>query len=100
MDFGLIPWWTSKLTKDLVLCRKCNNERNIANYWFISSEVYYLHGLLFSEKTEIFFKSSFHLGKKELHANAFKWAKMFTLGKGEVSFNALVLWKLLPCGML
>jgi hypothetical protein len=30
------------------------------------------YGLLFGEKTQLFFKSTFHLEKKKLHANAFK----------------------------
>jgi hypothetical protein len=46
--------WTSKLVGDLVLGRKCNNENKIERFGFIHNEFY----------TWIFFKSSFHLEKK------------------------------------
>jgi hypothetical protein len=43
------------------------------------------------KKPKYFSKVHFILKKTELRVNAFKWAKMFTLGKGEGSFNELVL---------
>jgi hypothetical protein len=32
MDCGLVAWWASKLVRDTVLGRKCNNERKIEMY--------------------------------------------------------------------
>jgi hypothetical protein len=47
--------WISKLVRDLVLSRKCNNESKIERFGFIHISEFY---------TWIFFKSSFHLEKK------------------------------------
>jgi hypothetical protein len=32
MDCGLVPWWASKLVRDMVLGWKCKNERKNEMY--------------------------------------------------------------------